>query len=133
MNSFVATVTAIQSNEQLTLLQCESHATKILMMSLELGSDIQVGSRIKLAVKPTNILLSRTNAEQNSCENSIPVTLEAVEEGELLCSVVLRFVDADFEAIITREACKRLDVQKSDRLFMLLSASDIYIEELLDV
>jgi len=135
MNIITAEILTIQNLENLNLLHAQTQHDKLTMMSLELNPSLTQGSVVKLAIKPTNIILANKNsaisATQLSCENRLQATITQIEKGALLCSVTLEYLQNSFEAIITLNAADAMALQKGQSVTMLIKASDIYIQEIL--
>jgi len=135
MNTITAEILTIQSVANLNLVHAQTQYDKLTMMSLELNPSISQGSVVKLAIKPTNIILANenaaTDATQLSCENTLNATIIKIEKGALLCSVMLEYLQKSFEAIITLNAADAIKLQEGQNVIMLIKASDLYIQEIL--
>ena len=135
MNTLTAEILTIQNFENLNLVHAQTQRDKLTMMSLELNPSITQGSVVKLAIKPTNIILANekaaTDARQLSCENTLNAVIANIEKGALLCSVTLNYLQSSFESIITLNAANSMALQEGQRVTMLIKASDLYIQEIL--
>jgi len=135
MNTITAEILTIENLENLNLLHAQTQRDKLTMMSLELNPSITQGSIVKLAIKPTNIMLANENsaidATKLSCENMLNATITQIEKGTLLCSVTLEYLQNTFEAIITLNAANAMKLQEGQNVTMLIKASDLYIQEIL--
>ena len=135
MNTLTAEILTIQNLQNLNLVHAQTQRDKLTMMSLELNPSITQGCVVKLAVKPTNIILanenSATDAAQLSCENTLNAVITNIEKGALLCSVTLKYLQSTLEAIITLNAADAMALQEGQRVTMLIKASDLYIQEIL--
>ena len=135
MNTLTAEILTIQNFENLNLVHAQTQRDKLTMMSLELNPSITQGSVVKLAIKPTNIILANekaaTDAAQLSCENTLNAVIANIEKGALLCSVTLNYLQSSFESIITLNAANSMALQEGQRVTMLIKASDLYIQEIL--
>ena len=131
MNSMTATVTRIDTVENLNIVQFDMQGDSLTMMSLDLNDTIQSGTVVKLAVKATNIAIGKEISGSLSYANQLPVIVENIEEGALLSAVSLKHFDTVLEAIITADALKRMDLHKGDKVTALIKASEIYIQEII--
>jgi len=135
MNTITAEILTIENLENLNLLHAQTQHEKLTMMSLELNPSITQGSIVKLAIKPTNIILANENAATDatklSCENTLNAVIANIEKGALLCSVTLEYLQSTLEAIITLNAADTMALQKGQNVTMLIKASDLYIQEIL--
>ncbi|MFA6789286.1 MAG: TOBE domain-containing protein [Arcobacteraceae bacterium] len=131
MSPIVATVTTIDNLEQLNIVEFDFQGLKLKMMSLDLNANVQVGKRVVLSIKPTNIALAKNITGDLSFSNQIVATIDSLIMGELLSSVVLKTKEILFESIITVSSAKRMNLQQNDEVIMLIKASDVSISEVL--
>lgn len=97
------------------------------MMSLELHKEVKLESKVKLLVKPSNVIISKNYIEDISLSNQTLAKIVAIENGELLSSISLEIGDTTFESIITKESSKRLHLQEGNIVNILIKASDLSI------
>ncbi|NPA59816.1 MAG: transporter [Epsilonproteobacteria bacterium] len=131
MSSFIATVTQIDSCDSLHIVKFRCSGIDLTMMSLELSSEIEVSTVVKLAVKPTHISITKSFDIDTTHENLLKTKVEMLDNGSLLSSVELRFGDTLLESIITLESSKRLKLQQGDEVLALIQASELSIVEIL--
>jgi len=131
MSQIVATVTTIENLEQLNIVEFDFQGLKLKMMSLDLNANVQVGKRVVLSIKPTNIALAKNITGYLSFSNQIVATIDSLIMGELLSSVVLKTKEILFESIITVSSAKRMNLQQNDEVIMLIKASDVSILDVL--
>ncbi len=131
MSQIVATVTTIENLEQLNIVEFDFQGLKLKMMSLDLNANVQVGKRVVLSIKPTNIALAKNITGDLSFSNQIVATIDSLIMGELLSSVVLKTKEILFESIITVSSAKRMNLQQNDEVIMLIKASDVSILDVL--
>lgn len=131
MSQIVATVTTIENLEQLNIVEFDFQGLKLKMMSLDLNANVQVGKRVVLSIKPTNIALAKNITGYLSFSNQIVATIDSLIMGELLSSVVLKTKEILFESIITVSSAKRMNLQQNDEVIILIKASDVSILDVL--
>lgn len=125
-----AKITQIKHNDTLHMVKLEMYGTEVTMISLELSQEIQVGSKVKLSVKPINIAIGRHRSDELSFSNQIPVRIVSVEHGELLSRVVLHVAeDITAESVIAKEAAQRLDLKADESVRAIIKATDLSIVE----
>ena len=132
MNTIIATISTIKNLQNLNIVECVTQNETLTMMNLDLKESLKEGSRIKLAIKPTNITLAKKLSGELSCENILNAAVTEIDKGELLCSVTLAYEQHTLEAIITLNTAEKLALKVGESLNLLISASDIYIQEILD-
>lgn len=132
MSQMVATVKSIENLEQLNIVEFEFNAHVLKMMSLDLNSNISIGKKVLLSVKPTNIALAKDLAGEISFSNQIVATIQTLTHGKLLSSVGLIIDNIVFESIITLSSAKRMNLRINDKVIMLIKASDLFILDVFD-
>lgn len=132
MSQMVATVKSIENLEQLNIVEFEFNAHVLKMMSLDLNSNISIGKKVLLSVKPTNIALAKDLAGEISFSNQIVATIQTLTHGKLLSSVGLIIDNIVFESIITLSSAKRMNLRINDEVMMLIKASDLFILDVFD-
>lgn len=132
MSQMVATVKSIENLEQLNIVEFEFNAHVLKMMSLDLNSNISIGKKVLLSVKPTNIALAKDLAGEISFSNQIVATIQTLTHGKLLSSVGLTIDNIVFESIITLNSAKRMNLRINDKVIMLIKASDLFILDVFD-
>ena len=132
MGKLIATIKTINNVENLNIVEFDFIGTILKMMSLDLNSDVQIGKKVKLSVKPTNISLAKKISGEISLSNQIIATIQDIENGELLSSISLKTNDFLLESIITVDSAKRMNLQIGNEVIILIKASDLSIEEVLN-
>lgn len=132
MSQMVATVKSIENLEQLNIVEFEFNSHVLKMMSLDLNSNISIGKKVLLSVKPTNIALAKDLAGEISFSNQMEATIQTLTHGKLLSSVGLAINDIVFESIITLSSAKRMNLRINDKVIMLIKASDLFILDVFD-
>ena len=132
MSQLVATIKKINSIDNLNIVEFDFHGLTLKMMSLDLNADIQVGKKVKLSVKPTNISIAKNLIGEISLSNQIVATIENLENGQLLSSVSLKVHNTILESIITVDSSKRMNLQIGESVTILIKASNLSIGEVLN-
>ena len=132
MSQLVATIKKINSVDNLNIVEFDFNGLTLKMMSLDLNDDVQVGKKVKLSIKPTNISLAKNLTGEISLSNQIDATIENLENGQLLTSVILKVNDTILESIITVDSSKRMNLQIGEVVTILIKASNLSIGEVLN-
>lgn len=132
MSQFVATIKKIDNVDSLNIVEFAFYRAALKMMSLDLNSNMQIGKRVLLSVKPTNIIIGKNLIGDISLANKIVATIEQIENGKLLSSILLKVEDIFLESIITCESSSRMNLQLGDEVSIFIKASDLSIEEVLN-
>lgn len=132
MSQIIATIKKIHNIDNLNIVEFDFFGKTLKMMSLDLNKNVQIGKKVKLAVKPTNISIAKNLFGEISLSNQIVVNIKNVENGQLLSSIILEVNDTIFESIITADSSKRMNLQKNEQVTILIKASDLSILEVLN-
>jgi len=132
VSQLIATVSDIQHCDSLHIVSFLCHGQTLTMMSLELASEVQVGTRVKLLVKPSHIAIAKGFSGEVSYANQLECTITSIDNGELLSSVHLRFADTLLESIITLNSSQRMDLDVGDSVVAFIKSSELSIGETID-
>ena len=127
----IARVKDIKTIDSLNIVEFDFNNITLKMMSLELHKEVKLESKVKLLVKPSNVIISKNYIEDISLSNQTLAKIVAIENGELLSSISLKIGDTTFESIITKESSKRLHLQEGNIVNILIKASDLSILRIL--
>ncbi len=132
MSQLVATIKKIQSVDNLNIVEFEFDGLTLKMMSLDLNDNVEIGKKVKLSVKPSNISIAKNLIGEISLSNQIVATIQSLENGQLLTSVILKINDTILESIITVDSSKRMNLQIGEVVTILIKASNLSIEEVIN-
>lgn len=132
MSKLVVRVKSIRNHQNLNIIEFSYMDNILKMMSLDLNSDIKVGKSVELLIKPTNVTISKGLIGDISLSNRILTTIEKLENGELLSSILLKTGEFTLESIITKDSSIAMNLQENDRVTALIKASDISISKVLN-
>ena len=132
MSQIIATIKKIHNIDNLNIVEFDFFGKTLKMMSLDLNKNVQIGKKVKLAVKPTNISIAKNLFGEISLSNQLVVNIKSIENGQLLSSIILEVNATIFESIITADSSKRMNLQKNEQVTILIKASDLSILEVLN-
>ena len=132
MSSLIATVTKIDNCDNLHIVKFDCKGQTLSMMSLDLNDEIKVGTVVKLIVKPSHIAIAKNFSGEVSYSNKLDTIIQNIENGQLLSSVKLLFVDTTLESIITLNSSKNMDLKVGDKVTAFIKASELSIGEIVD-
>lgn len=132
MSSLVARVSQIDNCDSLHIVKFDFHGQTLSMMSLDLPNNIQIGTKVKLVMKPSHIAIAKDFIGEVSYSNRLNSTIIAIENGQLLTSLQLQCMDATLESIITYNSSKRMNLQVGDSVTAFIKASELSIAGILD-
>ena len=132
MSNFIASIKKINSVDNLNIVEFDFNGLTLKMMSLDLNDDVKIGKKVKLSVKPSNISIAKNLTGEISLSNKIVATIQSLENGQLLTSVILKINDTILESIITVDSSKRMNLQIGEVVTILIKASNLSIGEVLN-
>lgn len=132
MSQLVATIKKINSVDNLNIVEFDFNGLTLKMMSLDLNDDVKIGKKVELSVKPSNISIAKNLIGEISLSNQIVATIQSLENGQLLTSVILKINDSLLESIITVDSSKRMNLQIGEVVTILIKASNLSIGEVLN-
>ena len=132
MSNFIASIKKINSVDNLNIVEFDFNGLTLKMMSLDLNDDVKIGKKVELSVKPSNISIAKNLIGEISLSNQIVATIQSLENGQLLTSVILKINDTLLESIITVDSSKRMNLQIGESVTILIKASNLSIEEVLN-
>ena len=132
MSKLIATIKKINNIDNLNIVDFDFFGNNLKMMSLDLNPNVQIGKKVKLSVKPTNISIAKNLSGDISLSNKLVAIIQNVENGKLLCSLSLKIYDVLLESIITVDSSKRMNLQIGDEVSIFIKASDLSIEEIIN-
>lgn len=128
----IARVKDIKTKDNLNIVEFDFNGLTLKMMSLDLNDDVKIGKKVELSVKPSNISIAKNLIGEISLSNQIVATIQSLENGQLLTSVILKINDSLLESIITVDSSKRMNLQIGEVVTILIKASNLSIGEVLN-
>jgi molybdopterin-binding protein len=132
MSKLIATIKKINNIDNLNIVDFDFFGNNLKMMSLDLNPNVQIGKKVKLSVKPTNISIAKNLSGDISLSNKLVAIIENIDNGKLLCSLSLKIYNVLLESIITVDSSKRMNLQIGDEVSIFIKASDLSIGEIIN-
>ncbi|RXK00532.1 transporter [Arcobacter sp. CECT 8986] len=128
MNNLEATVSKIDTLDNLNIVEFKFYDITLSMMSLDLHN-VGIGTNVILTVKASNIAVAKEFQGQISLANSIACKIMDLEIGKLLTSIRLQHKNTIFTSIITSKSAKRMNLALDDNVNAIFKASELSIKE----
>ena len=129
MNTIKASVSNIQSVDNLSIVTFEVDGIQMQMMSLGLNTPIKIGSKVLLGVKSSNVLIAKDLSGMLSASNQLTCRVESVNNGELLSSIKLTFGDETIQSAITKNSSLKMNLLVGDEVLAIIKSSELSILE----
>jgi molybdopterin-binding protein len=130
MNTLTATVSKIDTLENLNIVSFDYKGVCLSMMSLGL-SNIKVGSEVILSINSSHIAIAKEFKGEISLSNRFECVIEKLTQGEILSSLLLKLDDINLTSIITTNSVKRMNLKENDHIIALVKASDLSIQKVI--
>ncbi len=127
MNQIKAEVVKIEKIERLHHLTLALNKQKLYMVTLELPTAVEIGTRLTLSFKSTNIAISTTFQRGITIQNQLKTKITAIEHGKILTSLSLDIEGFNLESIVSTNASRRLNLKIGDRPFALINETQISV------
>ena len=132
MSKIIATVAGIETYENITLVKFEVESVFLSMMSLDISSDVKIGTKVKLLINSSHVAIAKEFSGDVSYSNQVDTKIKALKNGELLSQISLAFGDSVIESIITKRSSLRMKLSEGDSVTAFIKASEISIYEVLN-
>jgi molybdate transport system regulatory protein len=93
------------------------------------ASYLNLGSKLHVIFKETEVILGKGDELQLSLRNRIPGKIQKVKEGKLLCEVSLETEVGAVIAIVDREAFGEMELKTGDAVTVMIKQNEIMLSE----
>ena len=132
MNRLEAVVVTIEGEQNLHIIRFDCLGESLSMMGLDLPLGLKIGSRVVLGAKPSHIALAKHLKGELSYSNQLKACVVSIEEGKLLCSIVVHVKGIALQSFITRGSYERMGLHVNDEVTLLIKASELFVLEVCD-
>lgn len=132
MNNIKAIVNKIHHVDGLNIVEFDFDSIILSMMSLELSSNIKVGTSVILGAKPSHITIAKDINIEISYSNRLQTKIVDITEGKLLCTVVMSYQESKIESLITKKSLEKMNLQVGDDVVTLIKSSELFIKEVIN-
>jgi molybdopterin-binding protein len=135
MNKLYGTITAIESNDHLSLVDVlagQDTFTAMLLETPKRAPHLRVGNTVAVLFKETEVSLAKELSGRLSLRNRVRATVRRIRPGEILSEVALDCSGRALTSIITTRAVKRLELQVGDEVEALVKANEVSLAEVKD-
>lgn len=132
MNRLLGTITAIECNGHLSLVDVASGQDAFTAMLLETPQSaphLSVGNRVAVLFKETEVSLAKDLSGRLSLRNRIHCRVRRIREGDILSEVTLERNGDVLTSIITTRAVRRLELREGDTVEALVKANEVSLAE----
>jgi len=127
VNQLKATITQIESCDNLNLVTLSCGEQSIKILTLELNPKLKVGSSVKLSVKSTDIAIAKNCNGMLSYTNQLKAKITQLNNGKLLSSIRVDIEGFGLESVIMLESCLKMGLKVGDEVVVLLNSNSVSI------
>jgi len=132
MNKIEAKVKEIHSSNAVHVVTFSAKNEEFTMMALELPKKVKKGAKVTLGIKPSFVLISKEKSKDISLTNQIDALITSIDIGELLVVVKLKSAVGIFESLITKKSYDMMNLAETQKVVVMMKASEISIIEVSD-
>lgn len=130
MNKLKSLIVSQRHHEGLGSIEAECGGNIFRLLVFESHKQRENGDEAYMIIKESEIAISKSNPVDISISNRIESVIVGINKGAILCEVVLDFNGQKLASIITIESAQRLDLKVGDRVYALIKANEIYLEDI---
>ncbi len=130
MNKLPATITAIESGDDISLIKLDvaGHSmSAVIIETAETASYLQLDNTVEVLFKETEVSIGLQVFDELSLRNRLPAKIIRVQTGEILSRITLQFDQFEIVSIITSGSAKRLRLKKGDQVVGYIKANEVMI------
>lgn len=130
MNTFPGTVTHIESNGQLSLVDITiagGSLTATLLEAPGTAAYLNIGAPVRVMFKPTEVSLAKQLQGMISLRNRLSCTVSGIERGTLMAVVTLAYAGSSLQSVITSRAVDALQLRVGDQVEALIKANEVIL------
>lgn len=132
MNKLKGRISKIDKKRELSLISVECEGIEILSFALTEEFDLKEGDKVFILFKESETVLAKNLKGLISIRNRLECVVEEVEKGDILAQVKLFFNENRIVSVVSKKACKEMDIKKGDRVTVLVKTNEITLMEIKD-
>lgn len=128
MNILSGIIIQINTEGSLSLIKIKvqnTDLTSIVIDTPETATYLEIGNKIKILFKETEVILAKEISGIISLQNQLNCVVASFEKGKLLCKIILTFDTDTITSVITRTAFEQLNIQEKDEITAMIKTNEI--------
>lgn len=129
MNNLAGSITSIDCDGNLSLVDIDvaggSTMTALIVETPEHCSWLEIGHKVKVLFKETEVSIARDLSGLISLRNRFPATITNLRSSGMLAEITLDFAGEQVVSIITSRSAQRLELQTGDQVEWLVKANEV--------
>jgi len=131
LNKLIASISDIQSVENLNIVNFNFNNQTLSMVSLDLDNEIKIGTIVELSAKSTHIAIAKEFSGELSYSNQIKASIVEVNNGQLLSSIKAIGEDTLLESVITSASSSKMNLKNGDKITLLIKSTELFISKVI--
>ncbi|UCS92382.1 TOBE domain-containing protein [Echinicola marina] len=131
MNQIEGQISSIQSTEHMSLVGLNMgngiEFQSILLDTVATANYLQMGKRINVLFKETELVIAKEVNINISLENKISGTITEIEKGEILSRIKLDSVLGDLIALVSTLSCDSLSLEVQDQVLAMIKFNEVIL------
>lgn len=134
MNKITGNIVDIRSHGNLSIvhvkLDDDTVFSSIVIDTPDTLDYLQIGNKICLIFKETEVILTKDPVAKLSLQNKISGTIKSIHKGKLISKITIDSVCGIINAIINTKALEELDLHVRDSIIAMVNQNEVMISEL---
>ncbi|HEX5711302.1 MAG TPA: hypothetical protein VFX68_08140 [Sulfuricurvum sp.] len=124
MNTLSATITAVTTSKQLSLIQVSAGDDTLYLLLAE-GSNEEnlLLTSVTLAFKETEVILAKERSQTTA--NVLKGTVREIQEGIILSQILLNYQETTITALVPTLTFRSLNIKEEDEVVWMVQPSEI--------
>lgn len=130
MNKLAATITAIDSNVHMSLVDLavgDDVLSATLLETPAQANYLKVGNQVSLLFKETEVSIAKKLSGLISLSNQLNAKVTQIVRGEILSAVTLAYQQHTIVSVITTRSVDRLELKVGDVVEALIKANELVL------
>lgn len=132
MNKLNGKIVAIAHNSHMSLVDVEVGDTMFsatLLETPETAPYLQIGRKVTLLFKETEVSLAKNLAGELSLRNRFFVIVKDIKRGDIMSAIQLAYGDQLITSVITTRGMSRLQLKIGEQVEALVKANEVVLRE----
>lgn len=129
MNNLPGTIAAIDTDGNLSLVDInvtgDIRMSALIVETPEHCLWLEVGHKVKVLFKETEVSIARNLSGQISLRNRFPATITAIRSSGMLAEITLDSAGHQVISIITSRSAQRMELKTGDQVEWLVKANEV--------
>jgi molybdate transport system regulatory protein len=132
MNRLFGTVTALESEGDISLVEIDVQGDRLTSLVVESGASaayLAPGLPVTVRFKESEVSIAVGGAPAVSIRNRLTCSIREITAGRILSHLILDYYGATLHSLISTKALKDLDLQIGMNVYALIKATEVSLGE----